>query len=1049
MYKNPESRELHPTSTTDGMSGNGFKQVHRILGCRFVGSQGPPLSGCVTGTEKDKQLKVDTSEVDEGNANGSVTNVLEGPGDAAGMEWKVVKRTQASDVNRTGGVQAAVPMEIDSVSNTGPGAAVENVQPKSADSEEESKTKIVVSESESIPERSSARTSTKEKSVTKSSSNGAIQVVEDPSFVIEIGGHDMNLNVRLPLDSVAKADGNVPNKEIGCAGLSNSVLLQREGATSKIKEIENRRDAAVVVVETPEKKANTESLCDHYATGTAGEGAKSPSLEFFVKWRGKSNIHNEWVSEERLQVIAKQELEKYKAKYGTAPLSIMDDQCLKAQRILARRIGKSGSAEVLVKWHCQPYDECTWEEERNPVIAKNLELLEVFERFEAAAVAKKANVMTNDNRPSRIEELTEQPEWLRVGGVLYPYQLEALNWLRKSWYRRKNVILADETGLGKTISACAFLSSLYREFHMSSPCLVLVPLSTIPKWLAELSLWAPFLNVIEYHGSEKARAVIREYEWYATPTGKPGDEGKHPDSQAIKFDVMLTSYEMVIADSSQLRSVPWEVLIADEGHKLKNSESKLFTILNTFKFGHRVLLTNTPLPNNLSETYNLLNFLQPETFPSRGALEEKFGPLGTAEQVDEVKKLVAPHMLRRLKKDAMQNISPIAERIVPVELTSVQAEYYRALLTKNYQLLRQVSSGKSGGHNQALLNIMMDLRKVCNHPYLLPGSEPEGGSSKFLHEMRIKASAKLTLLHSMLHHLKKGGHRVLILSQMTKLLDILEDYLSFEFGHQSFERVDESLPVAERQKAISRFNQDQSRFVFLLSTRSCGLGINLATADTVIIYDSEFNPHADIQAMNRAHQIGQSKTPLVYRLAVRGTVEERILQLARKKLMVEHLFANKSGSQKDVEDIIGWGTKELFAEERSEESCAVLNADNDAAEEVEMKRLDEKNLSGLDLEIKDNSEETMVFQDKSQKKVKPGKVVWDDAAVSRLLDRSELATGNVEVAKGDQESDWLGSLKVGVFRSIVTLFEVNVEQELHRARGLLMICLSSSLEHRK
>lgn len=1028
-------------------------EVQRILGCRIVGGPGSPLSGRVTEMEKDRQLKIDTSEVEERNVNGSATDVLEGPGDAADIEWKVVKRKQASDVNPTRGAQAAVPMEIDSLSGAGAGAgaSVVDMQPTSPDSGEgEPETKIVVSESESTPEKTSARIIAKERLATKLSSNGAIQVVEDPSFVIEIGGHDMNLNVRLPLDGVAKTDGNVTN-EIARGRLPNSVLQQDEGVITKIKEIENGRDLAadVIVVEAPEKKGNTEPLREPNTTGTAGQGDPSPSLEFLVKWRGRSHIHNEWVSEERLQAIAKRKLEKYKAKYGTAPLIVMDDQYLKPQRVLARRVGKSGSAEVLVKWHGQAYNECTWEEERHPVIAQNLELVQVSERFEEAGVARKANMMTSDSRPSGIEELAEQPEWLRGGGVLFPHQLEALNWLRKSWYRRRNVILADEMGLGKTITTCAFLSSLYREFYVNAPCLVLVPLSTMPKWVAEFSVWAPFLNVIEYHGSTKARAVIREYEWYATAVGNPGDEGRHPDPQAIKFNVMLTSYETVIADSSQLRSVPWEVLIVDEGHRLKNSESKLFPLLNTFKSGLRVLLTGTALQNNLSEMCNLLNFLQPETFPSQGAFEEKFGSLGIAEQVDELKKLVAPHMLRRLKKDAMQNIPFKAERVVPVELTPVQAEHYRAVLTKNYQLLREGSGGKPGGQNQSLLSVVMQLRKVCNHPYLLPGSEPEERSLKLLHEMRIKASAKLTLLHSMLHHLKKGGHRVLIFSQMTKLLDILEDYLSFEFGDQSFERVDESVPVAERQGAISRFNQDQSRFVFLLSTRSCGLGINLATVDTVIIHDSDFNPHADIQAMNRAHQIGQSKSLLVYRLVVRASVEERILQLARKTSMAEYLFANKSGSPKDVKDIIRWGTEELFAEDRSKEAPALLSAENGAAaEELRMKQVDEKreNPSRLDLKHKDKSEEGTVVQDKSQKKVKAGKVVWDDAAISRLLDRSELATTNLEVAEGDQEGDWLGSLKTWTWNEPGRPERVGSEEGAARDIGAVENPLKSTVE---
>eukprot|EP01018_Ginkgo_biloba_P031544 Gb_16961 [translate_table: standard] len=735
------------------------------------------------------------------------------------------------------------------------------------------------------------------------------------------------------------------------------------------------------------------------APSTAQED--NSELEFLVKWVGRSHIHNEWLCESQLKTLAKRKLDNYKAKYGTAPMNICQEKWFQPQRIVARRLSQGSISEVLVKWCGLPYDECTWELMDEPAIAKSDHLIAYFDQFEKRAIAAEncidgcANgdtTVKQRERPSEIEPLTEQPSELK-GGALFPHQLEALNWLRKCWHKMKNVILADEMGLGKTISACAFLSSIYQEFKAKSPCLVLVPLSTMPNWLAEFSLWAPHLNVVEYHGSAKARAAIRQYEWHATSS-----KGLCKKQMPYKFNVMLTTYEMVIADSSHLRGVPWEVLVVDEGHRLKNAGSKLFTLLNTFTFEHRVLLTGTPLQNNLGEMYNLLNFLQPDSFPSLTAFEEKFNHLSTAEKVEELKKLVSPHMLRRLKKDAMQNIPPKTERIVPMELSSVQAEYYRAMLTKNYQILRNV--GKAGVQ-QSMLNIVMQLRKVCNHPYLIPGTEPETGSAEFLQEMRIKASAKLTLLHAMLKIFKKQGHRVLLFSQMTKLLDILEDYLTFEYGQHSYERVDGSVSVGERQTAIARFNQDKSRFVFLLSTRSCGLGINLATADTVIIYDSDFNPHADIQAMNRAHRIGQSKRLLVYRLVVRASVEERILQLAKKKLMLDHLFVNRSGSQKEVEDILRWGTEELFQE--SGDSASKTSREGgishfEGSNEVEQRQ--KKKVGGLG----------DVYEDKCHTDGY-SKIVWDDAAIARLLDRSDLIGGSSEGIEGESESDMLGSLK--------------------------------------
>ncbi|KAJ4975665.1 hypothetical protein NE237_000771 [Protea cynaroides] len=727
---------------------------------------------------------------------------------------------------------------------------------------------------------------------------------------------------------------------------------------------------------------------------SAPSHADTVVYEFLVKWAGQSHIHNSWVPEPQVKVLAKRKLENYKSKHGTALINLCEEQWCQPQKVIALRPCKDGPTEAFIKWHGLHYDECTWEKLDEPTIGNSLHLIAEFKCFESQTLAKdsaKDDFPKSKCQQTDIVSLEEQPKELK-GGSLFPHQLEALNWLRKCWYISKNVILADEMGLGKTVSACAFISSLYFEFKVRLPCLVLVPLSTMPNWLAEFALWAPDLNVVEYHGCAKARSIIRQYEWHAYDPN-----GINKRTKSFKFNVLLTTYEMVLADSSHLRGVPWEVLVVDEGHRLKNSGSKLFSLLNTFSFQHRVLLTGTPLQNNIGEMYNLLNFLQPASFPSLSSFEEKFNDLTTAEKVDELKKLVAPHMLRRLKKDAMQNIPPKTERMVPVELSSIQAEYYRAMLTKNYQILRNIGKGVA---QKSMLNIVMQLRKVCNHPYLIPGTEPDSGSMEFLQEMRIKASAKLTLLHSMLKVLHREGHRVLIFSQMTKLLDILEDYLTIEYGPKTFERVDGSVSVADRQAAILRFNKDSSRFVFLLSTRSCGLGINLATADTVIIYDSDFNPHADIQAMNRAHRIGQSKRLLVYRLVVRASVEERILQLAKKKLMLDQLFVNKSGSQKEVEDILRWGTEELFndfAGVAGKDTGENSSNKDEATTDIEHKH--KRRSGGLGDVYKDRCTDGNT------------KIFWDENAILKLLDRSNLQSGYSESAEGDLENDMLGSVK--------------------------------------
>ncbi|KAG0475427.1 hypothetical protein HPP92_015113 [Vanilla planifolia] len=801
-------------------------------------------------------------------------------------------------------------------------------------------------------------------------------------------GDDLTRDAKVGENSSKKVFDRGINVELLTAENYGERLLSRGSDLSGTNEIDHGNAATMG------------SKCDHRSETVAVsqsmqelrlKDSDSVSHEFFVKWAGKSNIHNSWITEDKLKVLAKRKLENYKAKYGTAIINICEEQWYKPQRIIALHEFENGDGKAFVKWHGLPYDECTWERLDEPVIRNSSHLILELKHFESQTLVKDCSDEFAKRDIHEVVPLVEQPKELK-GGSLFPHQLEALNWLRKCWNKSKNVILADEMGLGKTVSACSFISSLYFEFKVKLPCLVLVPLSTMPNWLAEFSSWAPHLNVVEYHGCAKARSVIRQFEWHANNADRPTKLTK-----AYKFNVLLTTYEMILADSCYLRGVSWEVLIVDEGHRLKNSESKLFSLLNTFSFQHRVLLTGTPLQNNLGEMYNLLNFLQPSSFPSLASFEEKFNDLSTAGKVEELKKLVSPHMLRRLKKDAMQNIPPKTERMVPVELTSIQAEYYRAMLTKNYQILRNIGKGVA---QQSMLNIVMQLRKVCNHPYLIPGTEPESGSAEFLQEMRIKASAKLNLLHSMLKIMHKEGHRILIFSQMTKLLDILEDYLTAEFGQGTFERVDGSVSVADRQAAIARFNRDKTRFVFLLSTRSCGLGINLASADTVIIYDSDFNPHADIQAMNRAHRIGQSNRLLVYRLVVRASVEERILQLAKKKLMLDQLFVNKSGSQKEVEDILRWGTEELFS---SFEGENVQNVKNHCIQRVD---------ATADGDYK-NRRRGGGLGDVYKDKCTDGGtgIVWDECAISKLLDRSNLLSGHSENMDNDLENDLLGSVK--------------------------------------
>jgi superfamily II DNA/RNA helicase len=300
--------------------------------------------------------------------------------------------------------------------------------------------------------------------------------------------------------------------------------------------------------------------------------------------------------------------------------------------------------------------------------------------------------------------------------------------------------------------------------------------------------------------------------------------------------------------------------------------------------------------------------------------------------------MLGPHLLRRLKADVLKSMPSKSELIVRVDMSPIQRKYYKLVLTKNYEALQS----RQGGGHQSLLNIVMQLKKCCNHPYLLQVAQEEApltANRMYEGNALTRSSGKLELMIKMLKKLREGGHRVLIFSQMTKMLDILEDFL--EFCGYRYERIDGSITGADRQDAIDRFNAPNApQFAFLLSTRAGGLGINLATADTVIIYDSDWNPHNDIQAFSRAHRIGQQNKVMIYRFVTRSSVEERIAQVAKKKMMLTHLVVRpgmggaaaqaskppgtadekkpNAMSKRELDDILKFGTEDLFKEDTDE-----------------------------------------------------------------------------------------------------------------------------------
>uniref|UniRef100_A0A667XWZ7 Chromodomain helicase DNA binding protein 6 n=1 Tax=Myripristis murdjan TaxID=586833 RepID=A0A667XWZ7_9TELE len=657
--------------------------------------------------------------------------------------------------------------------------------------------------------------------------------------------------------------------------------------------------------------------------------------EFYVKYRNFSYLHCKWATLEELEKDPRihQKIKRFRTKQAqmkhlfTEPdEDLFNPDYVEVDRVLevAVTTDTETGEEVthyLVKWCSLSYEEATWElqEDLDPGKIKEFE-----------EIQKLPADLRHIERPSPDKwQKLECSRDYRNGNQLREYQLEGMNWLLFNWYNRKNCILADEMGLGKTIQSITFLYEIF-SMGIRGPFLIIAPLSTITNWEREFRTWT-HMNVIVYHGSQISRQMILQYEmFHRDPQGNsiPG---------VLKFHGVITTFEMIMADCPELKKLHWRCVVIDEAHRLKNRNCKLLEGLKLMNLEHKVLLTGTPLQNSVEELFSLLNFLEPLQFPSESTFLEEFGDLKTEEQVKKLQAILKPMMLRRLKDDVEKNLAPKEETIIEVELTNIQKKYYRAILEKNFSFL---SKGANQHNMPNLINTMMELRKCCNHPYLITGAEEKILESfkkshspdawDFQLQAMIQAAGKLVLIDKLLPKLLAGGHKVLVFSQMVRCLDILEDYLIQR--RYTYERIDGRVRGNMRQAAIDRFcKPDSDRFVFLLCTRAGGLGINLTAADTCIIFDSDWNPQNDLQAQARCHRIGQSKAVKVYRLITRNSYEREMFDKASLKLGLDKAVLqdiNRKGSlngvqqltKLEVEDLLRKGAYGALMDEEDEGS---------------------------------------------------------------------------------------------------------------------------------
>jgi chromodomain-helicase-DNA-binding protein 7 len=620
------------------------------------------------------------------------------------------------------------------------------------------------------------------------------------------------------------------------------------------------------------------------------------------------------------------------------------------------------SLQYLVKWRGLGYGEATWEaassleSETDAAHVARFELRDELKEKKKTYAGAVERAKAGEKPPSK-----PTPPSFKNGMALREYQVTSFEWMVGNYRRRKNVILGDEMGLGKTAQCISVMEHVRTTLlRAPRPFLVVAPLTTLGHWKREMEKWTN-MNVVVLDGNAEDRRVCEETEFYFSSKG----QGKGP----AKFDVLLVSFETARRLTDTIASFEWALCVVDEAHKLKDVNSQTTQSVMDIPYEWLLLLTGTPIQNNVRELFGMMHVLDPEAYPSWEEFQERFcdgGKEVDATQVMRLRDVLKPRMLRRMKED-VETIPAKEEIVVWVELTPEQRNYYRAIYEKQVHVLLEGAKAK---HVPQLRNLCMELRKVCNHPFLCDGLESDYGEKKRKAlaasaerakalavekglaapppppaeptplELLVGSSGKMTLVAKLLPKLKSQGKKVLIFSQFTIVLDLLEDYLH-EMSYE-FERLDGSTSQAERQAGIDRFNTDGKGFVYLLSTRAGGMGITLTAADTAVIYDSDWNPQNDLQAMARCHRIGQTKEVKVYRLVTKATYEQSLFETSAKKYGLDEAVlgggdeSSGGGAGRSAKDdaakinrLLKYGVHGALRDSGGEEAAAFANEDID------------------------------------------------------------------------------------------------------------------------